>query len=115
VHPILSGDAFGAALVTRVAKDAGGDVAVVHVEGTLDLASAARFDSAVAAAFELADACDVEVSGLSFIDSTGLRCLLRARRVAGERGRRFRLVGELQPLPDRVVTLTGLRDHLFGG
>jgi anti-sigma B factor antagonist len=84
-------------------------VATVTIEGELDLATAPVLDATLA---------DVERNGTStvlldlaqvrFMDSTGLRSLLSARRRAEAAGRRLRLAN---PSPDveRVLDLTGVR------
>lgn len=46
----------------------------------------ARFDALVAAAFVRADRCRVDLREVWFIDSSGIRALLRARRRASESG-----------------------------
>jgi anti-sigma B factor antagonist len=63
-----------------------GDVACVTLVGELDLAGVPRFDAIVAAAFVRADRCRVDLRELWFVDSTGIRALLRARRRATESG-----------------------------
>ena len=53
----------------------------------------------------------VDLAGVDFIDSTGLRCLLKARRDAEGRGTTVRYVHP-QPLVVRLLDITGTRHHL---
>jgi anti-anti-sigma factor len=101
--------------LTRIDVSHRDDRAVVVCVGTLDLACARRFDQAVATAFELADACDIDLSRLTFVDSTGLRCLFRARRTASDLGRTLTISRDLQPPVLRVLELTGLQDYILSG
>ncbi|MCC6830556.1 MAG: STAS domain-containing protein [Thermoleophilia bacterium] len=83
---------------------------VLRLTGELDLATAPEVLAAVEAA-----TCDggpsrlvLDMSGVSFIDSTGVRTLLEANRVAGND------LSLLAPSPavTRVLELTELRGHL---
>jgi len=81
---------------------------VLH--GELDVATAPRVDAALAALRDDERELRVDLSDLAFLDSTGLRTLLRASRVAQERGGRLAMV----PGPSavqRVFELTGLVDQ----
>ena len=89
-----------------------GDVARVTLRGELDL------DRAGALAEELsslagrgASSVVVDVSGLNFIDSSGLRALLSAREQLESAGATLRLA-ELSPAVDRVLEMTGTRSLL---
>jgi anti-sigma B factor antagonist/stage II sporulation protein AA (anti-sigma F factor antagonist) len=85
------------------------DATTVTLEGDLDIASSARFEEAVAALGETA--LVVDLRGLSFIDSSGLRSLLAANERCQSTGRRFVLIKG----PDRVqrlLTLTQVADRL---
>jgi anti-anti-sigma factor len=85
----------------------GRDVACVTVAGELDMVSVGVLEHAVADA--LADPADtaveLDLAGVSFMDSTGLRALLSARRRADAAGRRLRVVGA-GPAVRRVLHLT---------
>ncbi|MET9255372.1 STAS domain-containing protein [Streptomyces sp. NPDC003717] len=54
----------------------------------------------------------VDLSGLSFADSSVLHALLEAQRAHRARGAAFALVGTLQPVVDRLFTLTGAGQFL---
>jgi len=88
------------------------DIAVVHLDGELDLASApaltAEIDSPqVAAGAKLV----LDLRELQFIDSTGLRTIFTARASARERGQEF-AVTEGSAQVQRLLAITGVGDHL---
>jgi anti-anti-sigma factor len=86
--------------------------ATIILDGELDMAGLARFwgcVSTVLAPHPLSLAVDVR--GLSFIDSSGLAALLRARDAAAEAHVAFR-VDEPSPPLRRVAELTGVADLL---
>src|SRR4051794_33684058 len=82
-----------------VAEDAG-DALVLSLSGELDLVSEPILASALEHA-ESRPAVRIDLSGLAFMDSTGLRALLSAaREVTG-----LELVGPLQPPVRRLLEL----------
>jgi anti-sigma B factor antagonist len=90
-----------------------GNVACVTLAGELDLAQVRRFDALVAAAFVRADHCRLDLRGLRFIDSSGVRALLRARRRASESGVVLELANAA-PGVGRLLATAGL-DVARGG
>lgn len=88
------------------------DSVSVHLRGELDLATADRAEDALLAA-EAQERSSVilDLSGLRFIDSTGLRLVLRAHRRSREGGARLRLV-EGPPEVQRVFRVTGTESLL---
>jgi anti-sigma B factor antagonist len=99
-------DRLGVALEHR------GDTARVVLAGELDLASVPRFESLLAAAFEIADHCVIDLRELAFVDSSGLRALLRARRRASESGATLEIVHPT-PTVARVLADAGV-EHVLG-
>lgn len=101
------GGADGAAIVSTIGT---ADALVVAIKGDLDLASAGELVGAVEALEPLVAPVTVDVSGLEFVDSAGLRALLNVReRVERSSRARLRLVGvggELHSL----LELCGLLD-----
>jgi stage II sporulation protein AA (anti-sigma F factor antagonist) len=92
-----------------------GTVARVTLAGELDL------DAAGAVADELsslpgqgATEILIDASGLSFIDSSGLRALLNAREQLKEGGASMQ-ISAASPAVDRVLEITGTRALLLGG
>jgi anti-sigma B factor antagonist len=83
---------------------------VVIPTGELDLATAPALDAALDGAFEAAGAGHVvlDLRELEFIDSSGLRSLLTARRRSEEAGSRFSLVAGHRGL-ERTLEIAGVR------
>jgi anti-sigma B factor antagonist len=85
-----------------------GTAATLTVDGELDLATVAQLD----AALEQVQAngstmlC-LDLAKVRFMDSTGLRCLLRARRRAQDDGRRL-LLTNLPSGVERLFEVTGV-------
>jgi len=90
-----------------ITTEVNGQVARLALEGELDLASAGHVEECLASVEEAApQQIVVDLDGLAFIDSTGLRTLIQAAARARERG------GELLLRPgdesiQRVFELTG--------
>ena len=104
---VTAGQAFN--LVTAQEDDA----TVIRVAGELDLASADELDQAIRKAEETGiGTIVVNLSDLSFIDSTGLSVLLRARTRARQDGERLRFVRSRHDAVTRLLALTDTR-HLF--
>jgi anti-anti-sigma factor len=102
----VGGDFFSFEAVTT------GDVHVVTLRGELDVANAER----VQRALEDADASSVvvDLSALTFIDSSGLTALVHAHNKLTGRGRGFKLVGATGSV-QRVFEITGLSRLLMEG
>jgi anti-sigma B factor antagonist len=87
--------------------------AVLRVEGEIDLLTTPVLVEALDGALGGADALTVDLCAVDFMDSTGLRALLEARRRADEAGGvLFLRVRDGGPV-DRLLDLAGVRD-LFG-
>jgi anti-sigma B factor antagonist len=80
-------------------------VARLTVEGELDMASSPILERAVEGALESARAVELELSGVSFMDSTGLRTLLAIRRRLEEADCELRLIAVPPPVL-RVLDVT---------
>lgn len=89
------------------------DQAVVAPAGDLDALTAEAFRDAVTGALLLPRATRVEVdlSDLTFIDSTGLREVLDATRLAKAREIDF-LLTKARPHVQKTFVLVGLEQHL---
>jgi anti-sigma B factor antagonist len=86
-----------------------GDVTFVELFGEFDLAEKQRFESAIA---PLASGTDspglvIDLRGLTFMDSTGLRCLLEVSEKSRELGFELKVVNGTGPVR-RVLSLTGI-------
>jgi anti-sigma B factor antagonist len=91
-----------------VATHTAGPCVIVALDGDLDVTNAPVAEEAVRAAWEDPHSHMVfDLTRLAFMDSTGVRVLVRARRQAGEHGATIALAG-LTPSVSRIVHLTGL-------
>jgi anti-sigma B factor antagonist len=98
----------------QVAVDREGELAVVRPQGELDLATVGRLADALAPLREQGTAVLLDLDGLTFIDSSGLRLLLTATAAAQDAGQPLTLRGG-QPNVARTLELCGVLDHLpFG-
>ena len=88
--------------------------ASVVVRGEIDVLYVDSLASELAAAAD-SDAPQVEVdlSGVTFIDSTGINALVKGRRLATASGKQYRVVGSDGFVRD-VLKLSGVWDHLTG-
>lgn len=90
-----------------------GDTVVMLLSGELDMAAEDRFRDAVRAA--LADrprTLVVELSGLEFLDCTGLSILIRARNRLHREAGALRIRNP-RPVVRRVLTLGGLEAQIL--
>jgi anti-sigma B factor antagonist len=87
----------------------------IEVSGDLDLATAPRFGEAVAAACEHgARLIRLDLSGVTFLDSSGLRAILDASNGIEMAGGHLVCTG-LSGAARRVLELTGVLDSLRRG
>jgi anti-sigma B factor antagonist len=104
-------EAWDVDLVRDVVVD--GDVVRVSVAGELDATSAARLQGSLDAATGVsAGAVVIDMSGVSFIDSTGLRILVVLQQRLSTQGRLLTL-GEVSAQTRRLLDLSGL-GSMFG-
>jgi anti-anti-sigma factor len=89
-----------------------GGTAVVAPAGELDIATAGLLEQALAvAAASDAPQIILDLSGLTFMDSTGLRIVLDFNeRCGGEHGRLGVIAGA--PAVERLLDIVGLRERL---
>jgi anti-sigma B factor antagonist len=90
-----------------VARD--GEQAVVTVRGELDLATAPELESALLPGLRDGGSAVLDLRGLEFMDSTGVRVIVSAHLAAQEHGGNLALV---RTVPDgpvaRVLEISGL-------
>jgi anti-sigma B factor antagonist len=85
-----------------------GEAAVIALAGELDLAGAATLEQALGAID--APALVVDLRGLEFMDSSGLRAIVVSAQRAQDAGRRFALIpGAAQVM--RVFDITRMRER----
>ena len=86
--------------------------AVVRVDGEIDLDSAGELsEAALAAMQEIGPRVVLDLSGVTFMDSTGLKVLLAVHKRAELAGGRLVLAGPTRSV-NRVVSITGF-DQTF--
>ena len=92
----------------------GTETVVLAVSGEVDLGTAPGLEEAVTAAVASAgaQAVRIDLTDVSFMDSTGLRVLLSGRQAAQERGIAFS-VANPRPHLLKVMRVTGI-DGLLG-
>jgi len=103
-------DVVGPALSVDVER--GGDSVRIALRGELDLATVGRADEALSRPeVQSSDTVVLDLSGVTFIDSSGLRFLLLADRSAREDGWRLGVVPG-PPEVQRIFKLMGVEDRL---
>lgn len=85
----------------------GSEPLVVAATGELDAASAATLSDALAGSHERAGSVVLDLAGVTFIDSSGLRVIAAAHVAASEGGSSFRIVGPSDRVR-RIFEMTGL-------
>jgi anti-anti-sigma factor len=113
VHPHLFPDQHAADLRVDV-QSVGPAQTRITASGELDASADARLTSVVRACLHDQDARDIDVdlTGVTFLDSAGIRCLLTCWNQADLAGCRMRLSNP-DPLVRRVLEITGLLE-MFG-
>jgi anti-anti-sigma factor len=87
------------------------DVAVLVVRGELDVYSAPALDAAVDRVLQDGvRSLVIDLSDVGFIDSSGLRSMIRARKQAGSSPDAVRIRNP-QPATIRLLDITGLTEH----
>jgi len=87
------------------------DRVVIALEGELDMASAPLLQKAIESA-DLDDGMVVlDLHDLQFIDSTGLRVILAARKLCSERNQELAVTHSSQQV-ERLLSVTGVAEHL---
>jgi anti-anti-sigma factor len=85
-----------------------GDLTLLAVCGELDIATTDRFLTAVGAHLADADPVMLDLRGLSFMDSSGVRALDAVLRDADRQGRPLTIGSALQAGVRQVLELTGI-------
>ena len=96
----------------RVDVRRGTERVILELQGELDMGSSGLLDEALAGA-DLGDsgAVVLDLRGVSFADSTGLKAIFKARKAVRDGGRSFAVTrGSTQV--QRLLTLTRLDEHL---
>jgi anti-anti-sigma factor len=85
---------------------------VVDAEGEVDLATAPQLAAALGAVSESTTRVVLDLSAVSFLDSSGLNALVHARRELARRQVTFRVVSPRDQVVRRVFEITQLDDEL---
>jgi anti-sigma B factor antagonist len=90
------------------------DLASIVVSGEVDVLYVEKLASELAAAAESnAERVEVDLSGVTFIDSTGINALVKGRRLAMASSKQYRVTGSDGFVRD-VLQLAGVWNHLTG-
>ncbi len=88
------------------------DRVILTLTGELDMASAPMLQGAVEDAhLDAAELVVVDLKGLEFVDSTGLRVILALHKLCAERGQELAVTQGSQQV-QRLLSVTGVADHL---
>jgi anti-sigma B factor antagonist len=90
-----------------------GDTAIVAIDGAIDISNVGQMDDQVTAAVQSADTNSVlvDLSGLTFMDSSGISSLLKGRRQADAVGTQYQVAGA-EGVVRQVLDLTGVWTYL---
>jgi anti-anti-sigma factor len=80
----------------------------IHLEGAIDISSAAELKAALVRALETAQELDVSFAAATELDVTGVQLLWAAERAAKQRGLGFSIAEPPEPIC-RLLTTAGLR------
>jgi anti-sigma B factor antagonist len=94
-----------------VTVDRGDSGPVVIVKGEIDLETSPELSAVLATLEPPGGDADVDLSGVTYIDSTGLRALLTARDAAREAGGSLR-VSATSSIVARLIEITGCNELL---
>ena len=97
-------------LVIGVTQGSGGFV-TMHVSGEIDAATVRQLNVELLNALRAARSLELDVAGVDFIDSSGIRCFLQAKLEADRAGCDLRIVG-LRPNPQRILHIAGVERFL---
>src|SRR3954451_16236113 len=87
-----------------------GERRTLVVAGEVDLATVNQLETeATACLDDTPDVCEIDLSEVTFIDSSGLGALVRIRTLGHQRGKRIVLTN-VPPSVDRPLAVTGLSE-----
>ena len=105
----MTPEADGVAPATVSTELLRGGVLLIRVEGELDLAAANIFGAALGGATEDGGQAVVDLSGCTFIDSSGISAIFRALRRDGSAAPALAIAGAAGQV-ERVLRLIGVDD-----
>jgi anti-sigma B factor antagonist len=91
------------------------EVLTLSVVGDVDLATGQQLEREITQALSAADpgSVVVDLSGVGFLDSSGISVLVKGRRLADGRGVQYRVTGASGTIR-QVLDITGVWGHLSG-
>jgi anti-sigma B factor antagonist len=97
----------------RIATRWGPDRLILELDGELDITSSALLQQTLAEANREPGSHTVvlDLRGLTFLDSTGLKAIFSARKEVRERGQQFAVTPGSEQV-QRLLSLTRLDEHL---
>jgi anti-anti-sigma factor len=107
------GRAMSADEQLHIATRQGLDRLILELEGELDMVSSGLLEETLASAdLDGSRAVVLDLRGVRFLDSTGLKAIFRVRNLVREGGRQFAVThGSVQV--QRLLSLTGLDGYLL--
>lgn len=97
------------AFSVEVGDPVGSDIGVT-VRGELDLSSANDLTEAIVAADGGSETVTLDLSNVSFLDSSAIGAIIAAGQELSDAGRRLR-IGPRSAIVSRVLEITGLAEH----
>src|SRR4051794_4885407 len=88
------------------------DVLLVSAEGEVDMSTAPRLLDAVSAVSAVVRLVIIDLTRVTFLDSSGLNTLVRAQRQGAPRGISLRIVSPSDRVVRRVFEIAHLEDEL---
>jgi anti-sigma B factor antagonist len=84
----------------------------VEAEGELDLATAPQLEELLRRQLDASGDVTLDLSRVTFMDSSGLQAIIAILRGANTNGTRLRIAGSMMPQIQRLIEITGLQDIL---
>lgn len=91
-----------------------GEYVTIRASGEIDVATAPELEEQIVGHIERGSAVVLDLGGVTFIDSSGLRTLVNGRQRAEDHSTRFTLAGRSAAV-DRLLHVTGLDTVLNAG
>lgn len=89
------------------------DIAVITPDGEIDMATAPLLVERVTPELYRRAHVVIDLTGVAFLASRGVQAIVDLRNAAAEHGTELHLVGRLQPIVARILSIAGLScvDH----
>ncbi|MBA2763659.1 MAG: STAS domain-containing protein [Thermoleophilaceae bacterium] len=88
-----------------------GSTATLGCQGEIDLSTVSILDAALAEQRRPGQSIVIDLSGVEFMDSTGIKLLIEADALSRQDGHTVTFTNP-SPAVSRVLEITGVRDHL---